>query len=1694
VKYDHDRGRYQADWEEDLDQDRPPRRPAPGKRTLTDSIPVQRRAKPDVRPAQKAPDITPFGFVQAYGGEIKEPASEAFPDEAPVSWLSATADRAWREAFDFDYSKPVQREATATADVGTDAVHTAAARGLEAPSQRLPHFDQIQQSFGHHDVSHVEAHVGGAAAEASAAMGAKAYAAGDHVAFANSPDPHTAAHEAAHVVQQKGGVQLKGGVGEAGDSYERHADAVADKVVAGESAEALLDQMAVGASSSTTHSASTVQRQEAADRSADRYRNQGEHGGQEVDAQHYFRAYLATNIAPAISDAWRSKRFSLKNPRLEWTEHGREAFAYEVAAKIEEIFGDAPDRGLVQLLSPTNLWKLVDKNRLITNKSSDARYASFFMGDKAVPSELQGVETGPLRWVPDVAVAIRSRLEERIIAALPKIATRYVAVHDQKQAVAQATKGKATHPTAAEIIPGHPIERVIIHALCEGDMVRVEEKHDRAASKAESHAADQDAAPRKPRALKSLHWVTEKGMWNWVKVEPADATAEEVAYHLWKDYNAAERLTASAPFFAVRVDEAAKFPEARFNRGHGASHNIFDRMDAANEAANVTVARAEVDQDAAFDPSAQLLKSKIATEAGMAQAARVEVAEGSENAQGGRSDSAKGQPPPADDKQAYQPVLTQLRAFVRMVAPLGLNMELVGVLERTEARNTQLEQAPTETAPKLAKMARLQHAVLLQIGQPLATIMAGVARRAPAADGKPAAGPASASAAAMLVRAAAHSDLPETARAELARALEQQRTATIDVMEALLADALGRVEALTMDRGQVRGEMSKSQALFGSLSARQRGLREHVAQLRSRMLEGESVAEAEIRNLLTEIDALHFEADVLTKLNEMRSLFEAIDEMLKSDWVLLAGQGMDLHNVRLGGQKLRDELRIAHQSWTKVNSKEGDIAKLREAGRAEEAAALVASQLEGAKARLHKLASEENVRAYLQKAYEEIEDANTRAMLTQIAVFIGVSMAASAVGGAVAMGATGARTVESLSAGGRVIEAMTQSAIVSGFNASMSDQKGDSFAAMFATDLITNAAMFSNLAALDEVVKGTKMARVLEGTEEASLRSRAIFRSLDMGLRMVTIGGTQAAGMQMDSVVRYGHSMSGEDLLANGEMGLALMITHGVINRLKTRPLDHIGRFGADAEKLLAKRAELENALAEAEHSPSPEQARKFLAEERKLYELEALELRRRVNEIGAGNKKLESQLASAETHQGEAIARQGAEVVASAGLDTVVPGRSYAGSAADIDQAAARLRDLGFKTRVDQDGGQRRIEATSPDGKGLIELLERPGAKSGAHDAAPAGRVILQGADTEIEEFAQRVKPKPGTLDVFLHGEVDDFVVYGADGTKHYLDHRSLARYIEKSGKDYRRIRLISCKTGLHAKGAAQHLVNKLHGEVVEAPTDLVHIAEDGSMTIGPRPGMNTGKWEEFRPKAAERRFTKAKDRPPERAIDRLHRRRDLAARGIYEPPPLPTEPAIRPRAENGVKSLGGEDPMTSAHPDTGESDTPAPGAHDVELGADATRQSHPEEPHLDNDTAVSTEHNERFDDKINWQATRPKGTLQNYEVRQRTDINWDFVRTHGDARGKGLTNREAGRKYGLAPQLDEAGHFATLHHIGQDSRGPLVEASTEFHGVGSPYQDTLHSQYGRNKPHPTHQPDRKKFDVDDREYWKWRASNAQD
>jgi hypothetical protein len=143
-------------------------------------------------------------------------------------------------AFGHDFSRVPTHSPAGPELISLPGAHAPAA-GANRPGRSLPFLDAIQRSFGHHDISNVRAHTDRGAAAKSLAMGAEAFTRGSEVTFARAPSLHTAAHEAAHVVQQRAGAQVVGGVGREGDAYERHADGVAERVVSGRSSETLLD-------------------------------------------------------------------------------------------------------------------------------------------------------------------------------------------------------------------------------------------------------------------------------------------------------------------------------------------------------------------------------------------------------------------------------------------------------------------------------------------------------------------------------------------------------------------------------------------------------------------------------------------------------------------------------------------------------------------------------------------------------------------------------------------------------------------------------------------------------------------------------------------------------------------------------------------------------------------------------------------------------------------------------------------------------------------------------------------------------------------------------------------------------------------------------------------------------------------------------------------------------------------------------------------------------------------------------------------------------------------------------------------------------------------------------------------------------------------------------------------------------------
>jgi hypothetical protein len=113
--------------------------------------------------------------------------------------------------------------------------------GTQGHGRALAHGERIQNSFGsRHDLSSVRMHVGRSSGEACDRLGAAAFATGSSIAFRADPDLWLAAHEAAHVIQQRHGEGPPAGLDSPGDRHERAASAVADRVVAGKSARDLL--------------------------------------------------------------------------------------------------------------------------------------------------------------------------------------------------------------------------------------------------------------------------------------------------------------------------------------------------------------------------------------------------------------------------------------------------------------------------------------------------------------------------------------------------------------------------------------------------------------------------------------------------------------------------------------------------------------------------------------------------------------------------------------------------------------------------------------------------------------------------------------------------------------------------------------------------------------------------------------------------------------------------------------------------------------------------------------------------------------------------------------------------------------------------------------------------------------------------------------------------------------------------------------------------------------------------------------------------------------------------------------------------------------------------------------------------------------------------------------------------------------
>jgi Zn-dependent peptidase ImmA (M78 family) len=479
-----------------------------------------------------AADAATYDFLRQFLWPTEQRDYQALGQPVTIHYESNTEGRCYVDVGDLEMLPPppgwpepstdtqkkdasVQRKTASSVTANSTTALEIARAGVASAESTLPYAALIQDSFGHHDIGTTKAQIEGEGTTASEAIAAKAYAHGDRVAFASSPDLHTAAHEAAHVVQQRAGRAPAGGLDTPGDQFEQEANLVADAVVAGGSAEAMLDSIVTPGGASV---APSVQR----DSDTPTQRT----GATNPDYVNQYRV----RILAAVADRIAKVGLSQPHPRLRWWVHDEAAQA--LGAAIWNYVDAVPDMALKRLMMlsyPADLFALVDAAR-------------------------RGPEGSRLEAVrATVAIAF----DEPLTASIRRMGTRLCVQMDLHG---------GNRPNPSELVASSPLDGLIAEFLVKPGIV----SYQRPKKGAPDDIGGRPFA-RGVRPLQQYEWqgARDPALWNWIRViSPANATAEDVAQtpfagdEIMGGSEQAYRIASSPPYFGIPFETARLVPEA----------------------------------------------------------------------------------------------------------------------------------------------------------------------------------------------------------------------------------------------------------------------------------------------------------------------------------------------------------------------------------------------------------------------------------------------------------------------------------------------------------------------------------------------------------------------------------------------------------------------------------------------------------------------------------------------------------------------------------------------------------------------------------------------------------------------------------------------------------------------------------------------------------------------------------------------------------------------------------------------------------------------------------------------------------------------------------------------------------------------------------------------------------------------------
>ena len=126
---------------------------------------------------------------------------------------------------------------------------------------------------------------------------------------------------------------------------------------------------------------------------------------------------------------------------------------------------------------------------------------------------------------------------------------------------------------------------------------------------------------------------------------------------------------------------------------------------------------------------------------------------------------------------------------------------------------------------------------------------------------------------------------------------------------------------------------------------------------------------------------------------------------------------------------------------------------------------------------------------------------------------------------------------------------------------------------------------------------------------------------------------------------------------------------------------------------------------------------------------------------------------------------------------------------------------------------------------------------------------IFLNSSD-QLYINAKKIKPLEGYQDIVIHGSKNGYCYKDKNGKEIAVNPTEFSDMLKNSGLlTGDKIRLISCEAAAEGANAAQWLADDLGIEVL-APSDIVWVDHDGSMTIGRTPDVNDGRWVTVKPR----------------------------------------------------------------------------------------------------------------------------------------------------------------------------------------------------------------------------------------------------